>query len=83
MRSVRPKKEPHRGHATSLRNAGKGPSAAPANKGSPIEHAKSLELVAKNYGFRDCITMYAAIRQKPANACPTAIADSVPGWFRA
>lgn len=50
-----------------------------AEDGSPIGHAKSLELVAHQHGFRDWNTMFAAI----GNGGPKdwAIGDKVSGTY--
>mgnify|MGYP006906268657 CR=1 FL=1 len=50
-----------------------------AKDGSPIGHAKSLELVAHQHGFRDWNTMFAAI----GNGGPKdwAIGDKVSGTY--
>lgn len=50
-----------------------------AEDGTPIGHAKSLELVAHQYGFRDWNTMLAAIGNRPPR--DWAAGDKVSGTY--
>ena len=50
-----------------------------AEGGSPIEHAKSLEFVAHQHGFRDWNTMLAAIGNGPPK--DWVIGDTVTGTY--
>ena len=50
-----------------------------AEDGASIGHAKSLELVAHQHGFRDWNTMFAAIGNGPPNGW--AIGDKVSGTY--
>ena len=50
-----------------------------AEDGSPIGHAKSLELVAHQYGLRDWNTLFAAIGNGPPKGW--AIGDQISGTY--
>jgi hypothetical protein len=50
-----------------------------AKDGSPIGHARALELVAHQHGFRDWNTMFAAIGNGPPK--DLAIGDKVSGTY--
>lgn len=50
-----------------------------AEDGAPIGHAKSLELVAHQHGFRDWNAMFAAIGNRPPKGW--AIGDKVSGTY--
>jgi hypothetical protein len=50
-----------------------------AEEGAPIGHARSLELVAHQHGFRDWNTMFAAIGNGPPKGW--AIGDRVSGIY--
>jgi hypothetical protein len=50
-----------------------------AGNGAPVGHAKSLELVAHQYGFRDWNTMFAAIGNGPPKGW--AVGDKVSGTY--
>ncbi len=47
--------------------------------GTPIGHAKSLEFIAHQYGYRDWNTMFAAIGNEPPKGW--AIGDTVKGTY--
>lgn len=50
-----------------------------AEDGAPVGHAKSLELVAHQHGFRDWNTMFAAIGNGPPKGW--AVGDRVSGTY--
>jgi hypothetical protein len=53
--------------------------ATMAEDGAVVGHAKSLELVAHQHGFRDWNTMFAAIGNEPSKG--RAIGDKVSGTY--
>ncbi len=51
-----------------------------ATNGTEINHAKSLELLARQYGYRDWNTIHAAVGNQPPS-CPVSIGEHVQGQY--
>ena len=51
-----------------------------ATDGSDISHGKSLELLARQYGYRDWNTLHAATGNQPPS-CPVSIGERVRGHY--
>ena len=52
-----------------------------ARQGTTVNHSKSLELIASQYGFRDWNTLHARIGNTPPPKRVLAIGDRVSGYY--
>lgn len=51
-----------------------------ASDGNPVSHSKSLELLARQYGYRDWNTLHAAVGNRPPGA-PLTLGARVAGRY--